>query len=287
MGATTGPNVLFMMTSNPDRSLGYVFDVYFHNSPPYWKKYKVSFMDLTSTFQQSYVDATKLEFGEDSDDYRVKVLGEFPTAEGSAFIPRADLITARSRPHRGMHNRVHYKMGVDVASGESADYSSISIICDNELAYVSRRKVSIVDCIYWVSEVARNHGITTFSIDEIGVGCGVYHSLRDNFTVIPVNGTSMPFDKSRFYNLRAELYDKLRNWIRFCGAIPNGKEYDELIEELAELSHDYKDSRRIMVPKKGMKKSPDLADSLAYAFAVPDYNDRRASASSIKRLSNF
>ena len=115
-------------------------------------------------------------------------------------------------------------------------------------------------------------------VDVVGLGAGVVDRLyslgfRD---VIGINAGSKP-DNPRYRNKRAEMWDKLKEWLEAGGDIPNDP---ELIAELTSVQYEYGVGDKLQLEKKeDMKsrgsKSPDIADSLAISMALPVANDGR------------
>jgi len=75
----------------------------------------------------------------------------------------------------------------------------------------------------------------------------------------------------RFYNLRAEMWWSMAEWVKSHGCLPM---IAEMIPELTTPTYGFKEGKIIIEPKDQVKKrlarSPDLADALALTFALPD-----------------
>jgi hypothetical protein len=115
------------------------------------------------------------------------------------------------------------------------------------------------------------------AVDDIGVGGGVTDQLRQWFPklVKPVNA-ALRVDDGVNYNLRAQMYANLLDWLRDGPvSIPNDP---ELKAQLCGIKYQFRGGLRILQSKKEMtssdiaenvSRSPDRADSLALAFAIP------------------
>ena len=107
-------------------------------------------------------------------------------------------------------------------------------------------------------------------VDTIGVGAGVYDRLEEKgYNVIDSNA-SMKADESEIYtNKRAEMYFKLRDFVRKGGKLPDDK---ELKEELLAIRYFYsKMNSKIQIQSKDeikdlIGRSPDKSDSCALHF---------------------
>jgi len=138
-------------------------------------------------------------------------------------------------------------------------------------------KKSTMETVGLATIFARKHGeITTFAVDEIGVGSGVVDRLNElGFKVIPINSSKKSTIPGEFYNIRAEMYQ--RGSDRFeAGKVQLLPEDEELHEELCWAK--YKTVRSSGVYqveakddiKKRFGRSPDSADAfLAGMWALP------------------
>ena len=115
-------------------------------------------------------------------------------------------------------------------------------------------------------------------VDVVGLGAGVVDRLYSlGFKdVIGINAGSKP-DNPRYRNKRAEMWDKLKEWLEAGGDIPNDP---ELIAELTSVQYSYAVGDKLQLEKKeDMKargsKSPDIGDALAISMAMPVANDNR------------
>ena len=110
-GLTDGEPMMFLF-GNPTRSSGRFYDC-FHTKAKYWNLRKVDSRTchITNKKQiQQWLD----EYGEDSDFFRVRVMGEFPNASSTQFIPTKAVEEAMSRPGGGLRANLAI-IGVDVA----------------------------------------------------------------------------------------------------------------------------------------------------------------------------
>jgi hypothetical protein len=120
-------------------------------------------------------------------------------------------------------------------------------------------------------------------VDGVGVGGGVVDRLRQlGHDIIEVNAGSAPEhdNKDTHYNKRAEMWDRMRQWLD-TGDIPDDR---GLRDSLIGIEYGYDMRMRIQLEKKeDMKKrglgSPDEGDALAMTFyaALPpviNYNEQ-------------
>lgn len=107
--------------------------------------------------------------------------------------------------------------------------------------------------------------------DTGGYGAGPIDVLRSHgYAPIGINFSVKPDDR-RYFNKRAEMWFRLRNWLVNGGSIPDAP---QLIKELTCQTYTTKDGRLILHPKEVIKEkighSPDMADALALTFAFQD-----------------
>jgi hypothetical protein len=123
-----------------------------------------------------------------------------------------------------------------------------------------------------VMDLVHRHAPSAVRVDEIGLGAGVVDRLKE-LGVAGVTGVNVAERASKpdqFANLRAELYDGLRE--RFQQgriAIPDDR---DLVSELASLRYSFTSSGQMRVEDKEELRSkglpsPDRADALMLAFA--------------------
>jgi hypothetical protein len=114
-------------------------------------------------------------------------------------------------------------------------------------------------------------------VDGVGVGGGVVDRMRQlGLKVIDVNGGARASNAKRYRNKRAEMWTRMRDWLRDVGEIPDD---DELAIDLQTPNYGYDAQNRIQIEKKEEMKrrgllSPDLADALALTFAEAVHHDR-------------
>ncbi len=112
-------------------------------------------------------------------------------------------------------------------------------------------------------------------IDKGGLGAGIYDRLREmgyGKVVVGVNFGSKAMQPERYFNLRAEMWGKTRDWLADEPAdIPDN---NSLHQDLCAPAYKYTSARQIKLePKEDMAKrglrSPDEGDALALTFAYP------------------
>lgn len=218
------------------------------------------------------------DWGEDSDFFRVRVKGEFPSQSLTQFIG-ADLVAAaQERDVRAITAMDAPILGVDVARF-GTDASSVAIRCGRNARDLPGRTYHGLDTRQLAMEVARlvnelrqtlGFSHVYIAVDGIGVGAGVVDTLRGwHFDVVDVQVAGRAIDARTYANVRAELYGKLKDWLA-GGAI---EVTPELAEDITAADFGFNRQGQILLePKDSIRsrlgRSPDRADALALTFAV-------------------
>jgi phage terminase large subunit len=274
MGALSTEGAILVMTGNPTESSGYFYDSHTLLADRFWTL-RVSSEEVPRA--RGHIEDVIQRFGADSNEYRVRVLGEFPKAGPDSLIPMEWVEAAIVRDVAPM--KVLPVWGLDPARG--GDRSALCKRRGNtvmEPIKVFNQKDTMTLCGLILREWdnteidERPHEIC---VDVIGIGAGVVDRLSE--LGLPVRGVNVGESASiddTFMRLRDQLHWKLREWFeaRNC-KIPNDR---ALISELTVTKYRVLSSGRVQVESKDdMKKrlagkSPDLADALMLTFAADD-----------------
>lgn len=275
-GSMVDGSPLLVAVGNPVRREGEFYRV-FTDAAHRWNLRRVDSREAYLTNKEQ-IAAWLEDWGEDSDFFRVRVKGAFPSQSLTQFIG-ADLVAAaqeREVPPVGFTDAPI--LGVDVARFGS-DASTIAIRCGRNARDIPSRTYRGLDTRQLAMEVARlaNELRTTlhFSqvficVDGIGVGAGVVDTLRAwNFDVVDVQAAGRAIDSRTYANVRAELYGKLKAWLP-GGAI---ERTPELAEDIAAADFGFNRQGQILLEAKDsirsrLGRSPDRSDALALTFAV-------------------
>ncbi|MGL6099779.1 MAG: hypothetical protein ACRC0G_09150, partial [Fusobacteriaceae bacterium] len=109
---------------NPSFDSGYFYDI-FHN-PDYSKQYDCFTFSCVDSpnVDNDWIEYMKDKYGEDSNIYKVRVLGEFAPLNEEVIIRREDVKKSILRDAEAPIEEPIF-MGVDVSSGDSNDHSVI------------------------------------------------------------------------------------------------------------------------------------------------------------------
>lgn len=224
----------------------------------------------TGILPRSELDALRLELGESA--YNREMECSFDVPDDLQFIGSDAVMAARSRVGRmGLGPRL---IGVDIARAGS-DYNVI-LFRDGDTVpddgIVRFRQPDLMQTVGRVTEIVNARKPDAVFVDGAGVGGGVVDRLRQlGFNVVEVNAGSSSSDGTRYKNLRAEMWAKMRDWLRDRGSIPHD---EPLMDDLSAPSYKFDVSNRLQLESKDEMKSrgipsPDTGDALSLTFAHP------------------
>lgn len=284
-GSMSGERVCMLLLGNPVRSSGYFFDT--HNRlREYWTTFRVSCLD-SPRIRAAWVEEMRVKYGEDSNAFRVRVLGLFPQGDDDTVIPMAHIVSSEGRDIIPDASEP-VVWGLDVARFGS-----------DRTALVKRKKrvllevptyYSGLDTMQVAGRIKFEYDTTPEAdrpveilVDVIGYGAGVVDRLRElGLPVKGVNVAESPSMGALYLNLRAELWFKTRDWFvsrecaipaRAASLTPQEREsMERLVEELSAVRFKVTSNGKMQVEskaemkKRGMK-SPDGADAFVLTFA--------------------
>ena len=273
-GALSTPGAKIIMCGNPTRSDGYFYDA-FHGDREKWHCITVSCEDGEYVDPKFITDMSE-KYGEASNVFRVRVLGEFPTQSDDVLLP---LHLVEDATHRDVEAgpTTPVTWGLDVARFGS-DRSALAKRQGNVLIEPIKTWQN-KDLMELAGIVLAEYDAVPYSkrpqaiyIDAIGLGAGLADRLRElDMPAVAVSVSETASLKDRFNRLRDELFWAAREWFeaRDC-KIPSD---DTLISELTGIRYKYLSSGKLKIESKDeMKKrgqrSPDVADAFVLTFAA-------------------
>lgn len=277
-GALTDGEPFWFKFGNPTVSSGKFYDCFHGPERDRWWRRNIDSRSVRIT-NKEYLQELVDTYGEDSDYVRVRVRGEFPRAGEKAFIP-TDIVEAARLREADEDKGASLIMGVDVARYGS-DRSVVSFRQGRDavsIPWLRFRSISLMDLSSKVYEAVERWQPDLVIVDGVGVGGGVVDRLKEmRVRVVEVNAGSKADDPKRYYNKNAEIWDRMREWLK-TGCIPDNR---DLMTDLTGREYKYTLSQQLQLEKKeDMKKrglaSPDEADALALTFArmVPRRDSR-------------
>ena len=270
-GSMSALHASMVLAGNPVRSSGYFYDT-FHKLSDRWTNFHVS-CEETPRVSEEYVDECKLRYGEESNTYRVRVLGEFPKGDDDTVISM-DLTDGAINRDVMPTQYSPTAWGVDVARFGS----DASALCKRKGNAVTEpiRLWRGLDTMQLTGAIKAEYDTATekpeeIFVDAIGLGAGVADRLRElGLPAYAINVSESPAMGDTYLNLRAELWYKAKGWLE--GRDVRLPKDDRLKAELTTLRYTYTSSGKVKIEsKKDLKKrgvaSPDAADAFVLTFA--------------------
>ena len=267
-GSMSGHSATTVLIGNPTRNTGLFFKTH-HQLSSDWQTMHVSCLD-NRLVAKDFIKQIAATYGETSNAYRVRVLGEFALRDDDSLIP-ADLVDSAMIRDIALDTTQDLIYGVDVARFGS----DRTVIC-------KRRGNVVIEFRHWsgedlMSTVGRIvHEANTdkpyeICVDSIGLGGGVADRLRElGYNVRDVNVSESNALNQQAAKLRDELWIAAKDWLE-TRSVKLPKD-DELRQELIGPTYSFTSNGKIKVEGKSEMKrrglrSPDLADSLCLSFA--------------------
>jgi hypothetical protein len=254
--------------SNPRRNQGYFFEC-FNAKRDFWNARNIDARTVEDTDKQVY-EQIIAEYGPDSPQARVEVMGEFPTSGDDQFIQPSLVDEAAARPQY-KDTTAPIVLGIDPARG-GADSTVIAVRQGRDLIAIRRyHGEDTMAIVGRIIEAIEEFKPTLSVIDEGGLGYGILDRLNEQrYKVRGVNFGWKSKTPIMWQNKRAELWGAMRHWLQ-SASIPSDR---QLKADLTGPMKEFDSSGAILLEsKKKMKArglaSPDAADALACTFAFP------------------
>ena len=272
-GAMSTVGAKTIMTGNPTRLSGYFFDA-FHKNRGFWASMQVASHESSRCNLQE-LEQWKEEYGEDSNFFRVRALGEFPTAEDDVIIPLHMVESAVNR---------------DVGQIESDEVWGLDVSrAGQDLCALAKRRGNILvepiktwrsdDAMVSVGKVMNEYRDAQVKprqicVDSIGLGGPVADRLAEQGLPIHcVNVSESHSSNDRYLRLRDEMWEKARSW--FYGRDVKIPRDESFIGEISLVKWKPKSNGKMCVVtkaemKKDMNKSPDRSEAFCFTFMGMD-----------------
>ena len=262
--------IIWCAFGNPTRTSGRFYDC-FHRDRALWHTRQVDSRSVAISNKELIAEWARTR-GEDSDFFKVRVRGVFPSASELQFISSALVEAAVQRvihPHE--FDFAPAVIGVDPAwTGEDSleVFLRQGSMCRHLASYEKND-----DDVYMAERIAyledKYHAVSV-NIDQ-GYGTGIYSVGRNmgrSWHLVSFAGK--PRD-AYYANKRAEMWGDMKEWIKSVGALPDD---EELRDDLTGPEAFVNGSGKLQLESKAdMKKrglaSPNKADALALTFAFP------------------
>lgn len=284
-GSMSGHNAITILAGNPVRSNGLFFETHMGTVSGMWRKMHISCVNHPRV-TPDFVEEMKARYGEDTNDYRVRVLGEFPKEDADSVIPFELIQLAKVRDVKPTNTLPIW--GLDCAR-YGGDRSCLvkrtgNVVLEPAKVWKGLDMMELAGRVHleWKATPLSQRP-SEICIDAIGIGAGTADRLRElGLPARAVNVAESPAFGDQYVNLRAELYFLAKEWFvrRDSFMVDHA-----LAAELGWPRFGYTSSAKIKVEgkvemKKRFKKSPDLADAFVLTFAATAISALHGSAGS-------
>ena len=311
-GSLNNKNAKLLMIGNPTRTES---DNYFYKSfkMERFKKITISAFEIPNVkynktiinglTDMAFVEEMRDTWGEEHDEYRIRVLGEWGEGDGSSFLSLKDVSEFIKRdaplsiPDSQVYERLIFQtaddraiIGVDVAF-YGKDKSVITL---REGLTITIKEVllkndtdELIECMARVFRDFYNERdfYPHVHIDAGGEGARIPTAIYNNPDYADMADFILEIDSGRkpsiarrhkFHNLRAEGFFDLKQFIKFGVLKSDDKKWlDGIEEEMTCFSYSQNALQKLVIESKDSIKnktgySPDRADAMMFSFAL-DY----------------
>lgn len=287
-----GTEMIWVAFSNPSQTTG-SFRECFGRFKHRWLHKTIDSRTVPGTNKEE-IERWRVDYGEDSDYFRVNVKGEFPRAGSGQLIPSDLVQDARKRELQESAYVGHWRVLVcDVArygddqtvvGYRQGPLFKVTDKCRFDEFIVGpngQKQNSTVQTANRVIMRMKELDPRTVVIDGDGIGGGVVDYIRESDygiawlkanparRIMEFHGGSGPTDANMYFNFRASMWGAMKSWLQ-GGQIPDDP---ELESDLTGPQYFFSNKNQIQLEKKeDMKKrglaSPDLGDCLAMSFCA-------------------
>ena len=277
-GVLTTEGSYLLTCGNPSFDSGYFYDI-FHN-PDYTKQYDCFTFSCVDSPNVDYdwIEYMKDKYGEDSNIYKVRVLGEFAPLNEEVIIRREDVKRTIGREVSVSCEEPVF-IGVDVSSGDSNDYSVICVRQGmKELERIKLRirlaelRDRVKTIIYQYVCMAPS---VVVNIDTTGLGYQLGQELedmfweRDNVEINAINFSYKAALHKIFGNVATEMFFMFKEIVEEVSLLETAETTVE--EDLGARRYGYDNQNRFMAERKKefikrFRRSPDEGDAVLLAF---------------------
>ena len=271
-GSMSGHNATTILLSNPTRSTGTFYESQTRMAGSWWTQ-RWSCVD-SPLVSDEFVDEMRERYGEESNAFRIRVLGEFPLADDDTIVPFHLVDAAMNRDIEVDEDR-RPVWSVDPArfgSDRTAFCKRVGCVITEIKSWRGLDLMQTVGRVMAEYEaLAPSARPSEILVDSIGVGSGVVDRLRElGAPVRGVNVAESPSMGETYNNLRTELWFKTKAWLedRSC-KLPQD---DELLADLTGIRYSFTSSGKMAAESKDQMRrrglrSPDLADAVCLTMA--------------------
>lgn len=280
-GSLSTKGAIACLFSNPTRTTGFFAETH-KRLRHIWKCRRVSCEDVPRA--RGHIQEIIETYGKESNRYRVRVLGEFPTQDDDTVIPLELIEAAKGRNIQA--NAVWPVWGLDVARfGDDRTVLTKrqgNVLLEPPIIWKNKTTTQIAGLVSHEYQITLNDfKPEEICIDVIGYGAGVVDILSERGSpfkgrVTGINVAETAATSTLDHRQRDELWWRGREWFEARNCSIPVKGCEDLIAELSTPTYTFTSSgQRVVMRKDEMKKdlgfSPDIADSFLLSLAAGVY----------------
>jgi hypothetical protein len=268
-------NSLIVMASNPIRTTGAFYDACTKPElASIYYRHKISCLDVPH-INPGYNKLMLAKYGPNDPVYVAKVLGEFPTRSGNVLFDPNDVvkITRKSKLTNKELEAMYGPLIIAVDVADGGDCDSVATLRRGPCiqAQIAFRADDTEGTADEVERLILAYQPKRVFVDAIGVGSGVYASLRRRrcFMVRPTKGSESASEPDLYLNKRCELYFLAARLVRDHEVFAVCDD-DRLRADLVRHMQVTKDGIFAVTPKETLRrtgKSPDYSDSWVMTYS--------------------
>lgn len=269
MIAGKGPDAFYCKIGNP------FYRNHFLRS---WRddSYKKVFIDYQQGMKEGRYNKDFIEEAKLKPYFDVLFECKFPSADaidadGYSGLISDDYLATKVKPEVRIFGDL--KLGCDVA-GEGSNYSVITLRGKNGARILYKEhNPDTMNFAGVIATLAFQHKVKKIYVDKVGIGKPVYDRLREfeeiADIVVGVMAGEKAQDDSNFFNKRAEMFWRVKEWLATSEL--EGNKWQDLLD----IKYKIQSDKRVKIKSKDeMLKdgivSPDVADSLSLTFYDQD-----------------
>lgn len=286
-GWMTDANCFWLVIGNPNDPDGEFARTFTAGS---WRRFQVSAFDVPEhIIKREWIEEQRELWGEDSPQYQVRVLGQFPKVGGDYLVFPTSYFegAADTHPREGGKH-----LGVDVSRGASDRNTMVLTVNGRVVDAIAWHSPDLMQTALRIAEFCEERSVPweNVHVDVIGLGAGVVDRLREaGYNVDGVDFGAQPMQDwawlmgsdARMLNRRAELYWAARMALaQDHAAVP--REFRHTIwREAGLVQYEQTDKGVTKIePKERIRarlhgESPDFCDAWVLSFARATTSARR------------
>lgn len=283
-GTLSNPDALFLAIGNPNTSSCEFFN-FFTSQADSWHRLVFNAEDTARDYPHivspSRNKQLEWEYGRDSDQYRIRVLGEFPHEDPNNVMGLRDLTICTKTNLYGCASitdmmRVAHAIGIDYSrfgGDESVVVQRSGLAVIHFKTFVKTEPINVTDYAFRLQKDASWSNENCWYIpDAGGMGQGVVHSFHEaGKNCMEFHTQGRAYDSAMFADLYSEAWWCLRNLVReHIVRLPNDA---RLLKQLSTRQYytDRKGKLKVETKDEWRKRmeiteSPDRADAVIMAF---------------------